>query len=59
MVFKEEPVDIKFIDFGRDIKEDTAGTHDCQPSSEKYKSMTEEEANAHIMAIREYSGRLL
>ena len=50
---------IKYIDFGRDDQENTAGTHDCQQSSEKYKSITEEECGAHIQSVREHSARLL
>ena len=58
-ITKQYELLIKFIDFGRDDQENTAGTHDCQQSSEKYKSMTEEECDAHIKAVRDYSAELL
>ena len=50
---------IKFIDYGKDDQETTAGTHDGKQSSEKYKDMSVEQAGEHIQSVREYTAKLL
>eukprot|EP01048_Picozoa_sp_COSAG05_P023714 COSAG05_NODE_5250_length_1225_cov_4.557726_2_plen_298_part_01 len=50
---------INYIDYGKDEREAEPGTHDCQPSSEKYKSMSEQECGEHVQSIREYSAKIL
>eukprot|EP01048_Picozoa_sp_COSAG05_P005785 COSAG05_NODE_353_length_10881_cov_72.725839_2_plen_470_part_00 len=50
---------IKYIDYGKDDQETTAGTHDGKQSSEKYKDMSVEQAGEHIQSVRDYSSKLL
>ena len=50
---------IKYIDFGRDEQESEAGTNDCAQHSQKYKAMTQEEADGHVQSVRDYSAKLL
>ena len=56
---KQYDVLIKRIDFGRDEQEIEVGTNDCARHSEKYKDMTQEEADGHVQSVRDYSAKLL
>jgi hypothetical protein len=58
-ITKQYDILIKRIDFGRDEQEIEAGTNDCAQYSEKYKDMTQIEADEHIQEIRNYSAKLL
>eukprot|EP01048_Picozoa_sp_COSAG05_P024679 COSAG05_NODE_5918_length_1059_cov_3.848958_1_plen_298_part_10 len=58
-ITKQYELLIKYIDFGKDEQEAEPGTHDCQPSSEKYRSMSEQECGEHVQSIREYSAKIL
>ena len=58
-IAKQYDVLIKRIDFGRDEQESEVGTNDCARHSEKYKAMTQEEADGHVQSVRDYSAKLL
>jgi hypothetical protein len=50
-ITKQYDILIKRIDFGRDEQEIEAGTNDCARHSEKYKDMTQVEADGHIQSV--------